>query len=387
MNIAIILEATLGGTRKHVFDLLTYFEKDTENTYYFIFSSKRADKLFYDSLGQINKNTIRILDIPMSKNVLNPVGFFRSLFKLRNYLKENSIEVVHLHGASAGFIGRLALLGNRQIRKIIYSPHGGVLHKIENKSYGFLFLFLERSLINAKCHFIAVSEDEKISLIKYFGGKTKNIHLIHNGIDIEKDQRHLIKKADEVEKQRAAIGLGSSDILLLYPALFLEVKGQLDFIKQFMNHPISLNENIKVVFAGDGPLLEEAKKLAERDQLIQQFIFPGFIKDMGLYYQMCDAVILFSKNEAFGYVLLEAMLYQKPIFASGLGGIKDIVIDGVSGKLYDVDELSVFFTEILDITKHKRSDLHKMGTEAMCVLNTKFNLSVKANEMISLYEA
>lgn len=183
VGVAIVLEATLGGIRKHVVDLLNALTcQDFDVT--FIYSMGRADDHFKHDIEQLKTSGIKCVELPMTKTLYSPINIY-CVFKISKLLRSNNIEIVHLHGAIAGAVGRIAALFNKRIRKIIYSPHGGVLHKIGTSLSGKFFTNVEKALTTKKVFFVAVSADEREKIQKYFSIPNERIFLIPNGIDIE----------------------------------------------------------------------------------------------------------------------------------------------------------------------------------------------------------
>lgn len=382
MNIAIILEATLGGTRKHVMDLLSRLpNKDYRVT--FIFSSKRADKKFFNEVKIIKELGIDCIELPMTKNFYSPLNIY-CILKLIAIFRQKKVEVLHLHGAIAGTLGRIAAFFTRSIRKIIYSPHGGVMHKIDKTILSKIYVLIEKLLINNKVFFIAVSSDEKEKLNTYLNIPSSRIYLIPNGIHLENyDIRHESNE-QEVEIEKRRLGLKEDDFVLLYPALFLEAKGHLNFFNTFLNSNLSLHPKVKILLAGDGPLQSKVKDLVEKLPINGQVTFLGFVNNINLYFQISNAVILPSINEAFGYVLLEAIAHRKIIFATRVGGIKDVVVENENGFLYELNDLTTMIADINHFKANKKN-IAQYEENATRILSEKFDILKTSEKIKQLY--
>ncbi len=381
MNIAIILEATLGGTRKHVLDLLEALDKDKTNQYCFVYSSKRADSIFTETMASNPFKQIKLLELPLSNSLFS---FFKNVYLLRRFFKKNKIHLLHLHGAIAGAIGRVAGMKLGTIHKIVYSPHGGVLHKINGSIIGKFYQVVEKWLVFDKCFFIAVSTNEKEEIVSKLNVAISKIRIIPNGISLF-DKIPLLISASAIQKERELKGFCEDDLLLIYPALFLEAKGHVNFVNAVINGIHKLEKRVKIIFTGDGPLENSIRQIVNTAGLSQHFFFEGFVTNINLYYQICDAVILMSNSEAFGYVLLEAMKFKKPIFATSVGGIKDIVQSGRNGKLYNPMKLHELVPD-LNWYSYNKELLKVMGSIGHEILEDKFKLDASISAIRRIYE-
>ncbi len=379
MNIAIILEATLGGIRKHVVDLITNLSRDYKIT--FIYSMRRADDHFKKDI-ELLKKLFDCIELPMSNILYHPSNFY-SVLKMIRIFKSKEIQLIHVHGAVAGALGRVAAFLCHGVQKIIYSPHGGVLHKIRTSFSGRLYINLEKLLNFRKVFFIAVSVDEREKIRKYLGISAERIWLIPNGIDLEELNRKKFSM-DEIQQERRRLGFASEDFVLLYPALFLEAKGHQFFFSTMIKNEQALNPKVKIILAGDGPLKRNVESMVGNSVFGGQVLFLGFVQNINLYFQLSNAVILPSINEAFGYVLLEAMANGKVIFATSVGGIKDIVLHGINGFLYDVNNLPAMIEDISYYAENKE-ELKEFEENSTKIINARFALSKTVTQVEQTY--
>jgi glycosyltransferase involved in cell wall biosynthesis len=196
MRVAIVLEATLGGIRKHVVDLVSGLH-DSGYQVCFIYSLKRADAKFIKDLALLKQYGIDCIELPLKQGLGSP-GNLYATFRLLSIFRKNKIQIVHVHGAVAGALGRLAAMLAPTVKKIIYAPHGGVLHKINAGARGRLYVFIEKLLTSKKLYFIAVSTDEKQRIQNLLNIPAEKIRLIPNGIDLSEPM--VVYSPGEIEK-------------------------------------------------------------------------------------------------------------------------------------------------------------------------------------------
>lgn len=111
------------------------------------------------------------------------------------------------------------------------------------------------------------------------------------------------------------------------------------------------NTKVKLVLVGDGPEKENYEKLAVTLGISDRIVFTGYQNQIGTYYSIFDIFCLVSAYEAFGLVLVEAMLHKLPVIATNVGGMQFIVDDNKTGYLvekFDVDAISNKLTILCD---------------------------------------
>lgn len=380
MNITIILEATLGGTRKHVTDLIVHLPKEYRITY--IYSRKRCDEKFKKDIVVLKEMGVNCIELPMTKTIYNPINIL-CILKIIRILRANRSEVLHLHGAVAGALGRIAALFTKRIRKIFYSPHGGVMHKISKSFMSRIYVVIEKALNTSKTYFVAVSVDEKIKIASLLNVSDSKIFFIPNGINFSASNYTEKIAEEELNIFKNRFFTSKEDFVILYPALFLEAKGHLNFFGTFLEKQLNLKPHIKILLAGDGPLESEIRAVVEQLPFKDQIFFLGFTENIDTYFKVANAVILPSKNEAFGYVLLEALAHKKVAFATNVGGIKDIITDGRNGFLYDPAQLDTMIGDLNFYADHP-SELENL-TDVNSSDIQKFDIKITIQQLQKLY--
>ena len=97
-------------------------------------------------------------------------------------------------------------------------------------------------------------------------------------------------------------------------------------------------KNLKLMYVGSGELEEEVKQYAKQSDLLDKIIITGWVNDVEKYIPAFDIAVLPSKWEGFGLAIVEYMVCNKPIIASNVGGITDIIISEKNGLLFEVGD-------------------------------------------------
>ena len=157
---------------------------------------------------------------------------------------------------------------------------------------------------------VSISERSTENLMEYFKVRAENIHKIYNCVVDEHPGPHKACFSDEIS--------------ILYPARINDQKRQLEIVKQLKG---KIDKRIKIVFAGDGPYLEQLKKVVLDDD---QFSCLGYRNDITKLRRQYDYILLFSKNEGLSITLLEAVMCGVPIVTNDVGGNLEIAYEGIN---------------------------------------------------------
>ncbi len=160
------------------------------------------------------------------------------------------------------------------------------------------------------------------------------------------------------------------------------------------NHTLLLRAAVDVLrhrpdavflLAGSGGDEAHLRGLCDELGIAQRVLFLGDVRDVVGLYRILDVCALSSIREGLPNVILEAMAMGKPVVATDVGGIKEVVIDSVNGYLVPIDDPQLFARRIVHLLDHP--DLRqRMGSEGRALVMRKFTLSTMADRTMTLYE-
>jgi glycosyltransferase involved in cell wall biosynthesis len=232
------------------------------------------------------------------------------LNRLRAALRAQSVQIVHSHSGRAHNKAWMAKSGLNirfvATRHVAFEPRFKVVHWLK---YGV-----------ACDRIIAVSQAVRERLIES-GVPSRKIEVIYTGVALPR----TIPTADERAAARASFGLGDSDFVLGHLGAFSWEKGQ-DAAVQALNY-LTI-PNVRLMLAGANPPRFENPRV----------VTPGYVEDRRRFFAALDLFVMPSRSEAWGLAALEAMAHGVPVVASAVGGLKEIVEDGVSGWLVPGDD-------------------------------------------------
>jgi len=192
-----------------------------------------------------------------------------------------------------------------------------------------------------------------------------------------------------VESQSAEV---NDQNFILFVGRHVERKGVHILIEAFRKIYKEIPHNVIIV--GDGPEKKGWEEMVIKYELTDRIKFTGWISKTELHnlYQHCSFFVLpaiYDKHgdtEGLGVVMIEAMSYSKPVIASNVGGITDVVIDGYNGILVKDNDPEALAIAIKKLVQNK--DLSKkLGENAKKSIDERFNWDKIVSKLINIYEA
>ena len=281
---------------------------------------------YQNQLERFKTYTNNIYIVPMVREV-EAKKDVKAIIKVRKILKQIKPDIVYLHSSKAGAIGRIALAFNFRI-KILYNAHGWYFNAQISDKKKKIFALIEKILAIKTDKIINISKSEYDSALKYKIAPEKKMCIIENGIDFTKFQNND-KYREETRKHYL---IGDNEIVIGVVGRLTEQKDSMTMIKAFELINKEKN-NTRLMYVGSGELEEDVRQYAKEHNILDKVIITGWVDNVEKYIPAFDIAVLPSKWEGFGLVLIEYMACNKPIIATNVGGIKDIIENEVNGIL------------------------------------------------------
>ncbi|MBI4471457.1 MAG: N-acetyl-alpha-D-glucosaminyl L-malate synthase BshA [Acidobacteria bacterium] len=171
--------------------------------------------------------------------------------------------------------------------------------------------------------------------------------------------------------------------ILIHISNFRPVKRVEDVIEVFSR--VRKKTRARLLMVGDGPERPKAEWLASTHGISEDVLFLGKQNDMNQLLSIADILLLPSELESFGLVALEAMACEVPVIATKVGGIPEVVRDGVDGFLYDVSDVTAMSDGCLSILNDPKKRV-EMGQQARSRARSEFCASKVVLKYEELYE-
>jgi len=271
--------------------------------------------------------------IPKFGREISPLDDVQTFFALRRIIKRFRPHIVHTHTAKAGTLGRAAalsvnmFLAPRKRIRLVHTFHGHVFHSYFGSLKTSVFIQIERALARFTDRIIVISSLQKKDIchrLKIAGEKrVKLIRLGFNLSDFKNCERYKSIMRKEYFSGPSSgmfvVGLIGRLTPVKNPGLFLKAAKCLKD-----RGKIGL---FRFLIVGDGELkkalIDEAADLGIADAVS----FAGWQREMPYVYGGIDAVALSSRNEGTPVALIEAMASAKPVAATDVGGVRDLLGD------------------------------------------------------------
>lgn len=211
-------------------------------------------------------------------------------------------------------------------------------------------------------------------------GELRRSELILNAVD-----RDEIRQSKDRASVRESLGLKNNEILLGCFGRLSSEKGQRILLEGLAKSGKEGRE-LRLVFVGDGPDRQILSNLASSFGIADRTKFTGFQESMGDYYAAIDLLVLPSLSEGLPNVVLEAMTYSKPVLATDVGAVREVLTNNESGWIIPPRDSDAIARKLIEISKDP-SLLEKIGKAGESSLYPKFSPKARAERFIALYES
>jgi glycosyltransferase involved in cell wall biosynthesis len=359
MRVAHITEAELGGVLAHLQELLPLQAQDDQVEAIKVLVPERNA----EPLSSFLSSKLNVQSVPYSRgSLIDLMHFARAAVEL---VRQFQPDILHIHSTVAGVLVRLCLLFSRSRPKIIYCPHSWAFTRDGNRLKNSLIAILERCLAKITNAIVCVSTHEKEGAIAA-GIPSSKCVVIENGIS-------PLSAAMEVDQSNSSPATNS--IKIMFVGRFDRQKG-FDIFVDVMRH------------------LHDAQGLAVGDYIVEEakpIHVPTNVTMLGWrsreevqeIYKCADLLLMPSRWEGLPIAALEAMRAGVPVFGSCIGGLKDIVVDGTTGRLFHLAPTSNIAGLIRSTD---RKTLQDYGAQGRLRFIERYTAEAMHERMMNLYE-
>jgi L-malate glycosyltransferase len=334
MNIGIVCYPTFGGSGVLATELGKALADKGHNIHFITYKQPVRLSGFHANIfyHEVSVPTYPLFDYPPYETALAST--------MVDVIINNNVELLHVHyaipHASAAYMAKQILAKEGIHIPVITTLHGTDITLVgRDKTYSPVVTFS----MNESDALTAVSKNLRDETYRNFKIE-KEIEVIYNFVDVKRFNRKPILAFKQVIAP-------NNERILLHASNFRKVKRVSDVVKVFTE----VNKEIpsKLLFVGDGPERSHIEGLCRETVAHNDIRFLGRQEQMEDILAISDLFLLPSEYESFGLVALEAMAAGVPVISTNVGGLPEININGVTGFLSNVGDVSDMSRNIIDI--------------------------------------
>ena len=323
---------------------------------------------------------VRVFALPSLVRRLSFKNDLLAFINIYRLIRRIRPHIVHTHTSKAGLLGRLASFLAR-VPIIIHTPHGHVFHSYYGPVMTNVFVFAEKILSFITDKITALTNRERDEHLEEGIASIEKYVVIHSGVMLDR----LMNMSVDAGAVRGEFGIAQDSNVIGVVGRLVPIKGH-KYLVSAAKRIIKEFRNTVFVFVGDGYLSSRLERQAESVGVRKNIIFTGWRKDAVEILDLFDILVLPSLNEGMGKVLVEGMALGKPIVASNVGGIIDLVRNGENGILVPPGDSDALGEAILQLLKDKNLS-EKLGKNGKAMVYPEFDASVMVKQIDDLYES
>jgi glycosyltransferase involved in cell wall biosynthesis len=329
----------------------------------------------------LRKEGVEVKIIPIRKTY-----DLMAAFRLRNFILQEGVQVLHTHGMLVNIVGRIAsmmvpaLISISTVHLTRELAAGGRAENILQWLKGKYYRALDNLTATFNDRVIAVSESVKQDLISQ-GVSQERIVVIRNGIEFDHHQNPLDGR-NQRERKKGELGIGNRPVIGTITR-FSKQKDVQTFLYAVSNVAKEYS-NVQCLIVGDGDGRKELEDLCHRLGLNGNVTFLGYRKDAREILDIFDIFVLSSLWEGLPLVVLEAMAASKPVVATRVSGTAEAVVDGETGTLVPLRDSERLAESIRGLLRDQRLS-QKMGEAGKQRVGRYFRVERMVDETERLY--
>lgn len=378
LRVVQIMEATAGGTRRHLKLLLLHLPAERFSLTAIV--SDRGEEGFQADLAAFRERGVDLRVAGMVRPI-RPLADFRAHRELRGLLEELRPDVIHTHSSKAGVLGRFAARGLRaRGTRVYHTPHTFAFQWARGTARSF-FARLERIAARHGDGVICLSDTQRELAKDMAIAPDERLLVIPNGVDTSlyrppSDEERAAMRAElDLDDQTLAVGtigrLAPQKAVGIFVRAAKIIAGKVPAARFFL--------------AGSGPLEGKIRAQIEELGLAGRFRLLGRREHTERIYGALDLFVLTSLFEGLPYVILEAMATGLPVVATRIPGSADLVAEGRSGLLAEPsgpDEVARHAVALLN-DADRRAQYGRAGRE---IVERQYKLETFIEAHVRLYE-
>ena len=290
---------------------------------------------------------VRIETLDDLHREIAPLRDLRTILRLARLIRSERPTILHTHTAKAGAVGRIAALlaGDARPPVIVHTFHGHVLRGYFNPALTAAFRLLEQLLARVATKLVAVSPEVRDDLVALGVAPAAKFAVVRLGIELD-------ERVDYDEEGRKAtrrlLGIPPDAFVVGWIGRMTAVKRTED-IARTLQALVERGVNGYLCLVGDGPDRTRLERRMHELGVAKRCLFVGYQENVARFYDAMDVLLLTSVNEGTPVSVIEALAAGRPVVATRVGGVSDVVRDGVDGFLAEVADVESLAARLAEL--------------------------------------
>jgi glycosyltransferase involved in cell wall biosynthesis len=329
----VIARLNMGGPAIHVANLAAGLETRGYHTTLVAGSLARGEDSMAFLAERLGVAVVSVEELQREVSVLHDA---RSVLRIAELIRSERPHILHTHTAKAGAIARAAALlaGGARPPVVLHTFHGHVLKGYFDAGRTAFFRQVERTLARASDVLVAVSPEVRDELVELGVATYDKFVVIRLGIPLEERLGDPTADSD----YRRLYGIPKDAFVVGWVGRMTGVKDT-GAVLEIVRTTRERGVEAVLCMVGDGPDRERLEQLAHELGIARSCFFVGYQPDVAGYYRLFDAFVLPSVTEGTPVSAIESLASGTAVVANRVGGVPDVVRDGVDGFLVEPGDI------------------------------------------------
>ncbi len=391
----------LGGPTHNVALLARYMPSDFES----LVIGGPPEKTEESSSHILADLGVEAMILPEMGRDISPLKDFSAYRRVKQVINKFKPDLVHTHAAKAGAVGRMAA-SDLGVKGIVHTFHGHVFHSYFGPVRTSVFKGLERYLATRSTRIIAISERQKAELVDdHRICPASKVSVIPLGIEMDKF-RH-----DQTAKRalfRRVYGVAEDEVAVAIVGRLVPVKNHGLFLDAMKYVQGKTGKKVRAFIVGDGEDRGRIEQLSTAMGLTQaharsfnghgfghgvngkpivqpaDITFTSWVNEVDIVYAGADIVALTSFNEGTPVSLIEAQAAGRAVVSTRVGGIENVVEEGLTGLLSATNDAAALGANLLRVVENNELRT-RLGAAGWPHVEARFHYSRLINDTANLY--
>jgi glycosyltransferase involved in cell wall biosynthesis len=339
-----------------------------------------------DAEPAVRRRHVKTLRMATLQRRLSPIADMQSCWGLLRIMRAFQPDVIHTHTAKAGTLGRLAGLIYNTTRPsakravVVHTFHGHVLSGYFGWLGSTLARWAERSLALGSDVVLTLSARQRHDIVERFRVAAHHkVRVVPPAVDVTP----LLQVPPPNAAARRAWVDEPDALVIGYVGRFAPIKGLETLVRAFGLVTKELPE-ARLLLVGGGSERESLHQLTVALGLQNRVVFAGWVEELATIYEAFDIVALTSISEGTPLAIIEAMAAGRPVVATAVGGVPDVVQDGKTGILVPAGDAGAVAGAILRLGADATARA-AMGAAGREIAREAFDLSRTSKDVMQMY--